>query len=553
MYQCKEIASMDWLSKSDPIAELFVKSAKDDDYVLIGTTEMQKNTYSPKFSVKIECAYCFEARQFCKFVLYDVNSAGSVSMKKEEIGHFECKMSKIMTAPNCYLVDAPLQAAPALTGKKVGTISVLAEAVKGRRGETLKLKMSGKNMLNKDGLFGKSDPYLKIKAIRGDGSVEDVPGNTTKWIDNEENPIWEELCVSMFELCRGDVSVKVRLEAWDKDDIGSDDQIGLVDVTLAEIFAGKELEMIDYKTPPRDLKPGSLQMVSGSIERVPTFFDYLEGGTEFSASVAIDFTASNLQVLDPVSLHYLDDDKDNQYQTAIQAVISIIEDYDTDKRFACWGFGAVLTHLERKDADHCFPLTFDESNAEVHGVAGVMEAYRNAVSQVKLYGPTNFAPVIQAATERALRHKKDIYHVLLIITDGEISDMQETKDAIVKGADAPLSIIVIGVGKEDFSNMKELDSDTGALVASDGKQAVRDIVQFVPFNKSGGDPVELAKSVLAELPMQVVSHMCAAKQIPPAFAKATVPFSAPEGDWFGKFYNRCKVHKLYSCVQCFGF
>jgi vacuolar-type H+-ATPase subunit F/Vma7 len=38
------------------------------------------------------------------------------------------------------------------------------------------------------------------------------------------------------------------------------------------------------------------------------------------------------------------------------------------------------------------------------------------------------------------------YIILLIITDGVISDMDDTIDEIVKGSSLPLSIIIIGVG-----------------------------------------------------------------------------------------------------------
>lgn len=49
---------------------------------------------------------------------------------------------------------------------------------------------------------------------------------------------------------------------------------------------------------------------------------------------------------------------------------------------------------------------------------------------------------------------KNKYLILMIITDGVIHDMDETIRLIVKGADLPLSIIIVGVGNEDFSNME---------------------------------------------------------------------------------------------------
>jgi len=75
------------------------------------------------------------------------------------------------------------------------------------------------------------------------------------------------------------------------------------------------------------------------------------------------------------------------------------------------------------------------------------------------------------------------YFVLLIITDGAITDMADTKRAIVYSSTLPYSIIIVGVGSADFSAMDELDCDTGLLRDQDGHIAQRDVVQFVPFRK----------------------------------------------------------------------
>lgn len=73
------------------------------------------------------------------------------------------------------------------------------------------------------------------------------------------------------------------------------------------------------------------------------------------------------------------------------------------------------------------------------------------------------------------------YFTLLIITDGVISDMDETRDAIVQASTLPMSIIIIGVGNADFAAMEFLDGDASVLRSNTGEEAVRDIVQFVPF------------------------------------------------------------------------
>ena len=72
-----------------------------------------------------------------------------------------------------------------------------------------------------------------------------------------------------------------------------------------------------------------------------------------------------------------------------------------------------------------------------------------------LSGPTHFSKVIKATLDY-LKETKDLpmYHILLILTDGMIHDMPETTDLIVECANYPLSIIIVGIGNADFSNME---------------------------------------------------------------------------------------------------
>ena len=63
----------------------------------------------------------------------------------------------------------------------------------------------------------------------------------------------------------------------------------------------------------------------------------------------------------------------------------------------------------------------------------------------------------------------------MILTDGQIHDMEETKRLLVDSSKLPLSIIIVGVGEDSFANMHELDGDDG-LVDSLGRRADRDLV-----------------------------------------------------------------------------
>ncbi len=71
--------------------------------------------------------------------------------------------------------------------------------------------------------------------------------------------------------------------------------------------------------------------------------------------------------------------------------------------------------------------------------------------------------------------KVAIYYFLLF---------QKAIDEVVRAARYPLSIIIVGVGDEDFTLMDRLDGDEERLYSlTEKRYTERDIVQFVPFNE----------------------------------------------------------------------
>uniref|UniRef100_A0A8C6SSQ1 Copine IVb n=1 Tax=Neogobius melanostomus TaxID=47308 RepID=A0A8C6SSQ1_9GOBI len=233
------------------------------------------------------------------------------------------------------------------------------------------------------------------------------------------------------------------------------------------------------------------------------------GDHERALKVAIDFTASNGDPRNSCSLHYIHPYQPNEYLKALVAVGEICQDYDSDKMFPAFGFGALIPPDFK--VSHDFAVNFDEDNPECAGIQGVVEAYQNCLPKIQLYGPTNIAPIIQKVASSASEemHTKEAmeYFILLILTDGVITDMADTREAIVHASHLPMSVIIVGVGNADFTDMQILDGDDGILRSPKGEPVLRDIVQFVPFKDfKHASPAALAKSVLAEVPNQVVDY-----------------------------------------------
>jgi hypothetical protein len=69
--------------------------------------------------------------------------------------------------------------------------------------------------------------------------------------------------------------------------------------------------------------------------------------------------------------------------------------------------------------------------------------------------------------------------VLVILTDGYVNDMSQTLELIVDLSVLPASLIIAGIGKEDFSQMDVLNAET--LTDEKGRLAKRSVVRFVKY------------------------------------------------------------------------
>uniref|UniRef100_A0A8C4HIX9 Copine 3 n=1 Tax=Dicentrarchus labrax TaxID=13489 RepID=A0A8C4HIX9_DICLA len=324
----------------------------------------------------------------------------------------------------------------------------------------------------------------------------------------------------------------LQVDCYDHHFSGSHDLIGSFKATLAEMQMGTHISPVEFECiNPKKLKKknyknsGVICIKQCQVVKELTFLDYIMGGCQINFTIAIDFTGSNGDPSTPQSLHYINPEGYNEYLTAIWAVGNVIQDYDSNKMFPVFGFGAQVPPSWQ--VSHQFPVNFNPANPFCAGIEGVVHAYRQCLPQLKLWGPTNFAPIINHVAcfaKQALRQNMaSQYFVLLIITDGVITDMDQTRTAIVEASRLPMSIIIVGVGGADFSAMEFLDSDDKLLCSPNGDVASRDIVQFVPFRDFQGNSVALAQSVLAELPDQVSSFFNSYKLKPPNMLNVSGP------------------------------
>jgi len=323
----------------------------------------------------------------------------------------------------------------------------------------------------------------------------------------------------MGALCNADQDRPLRIEIYDHEKSGKHVFMGQVDTSVNAMMRsnGAAMNVVEpemkKKKGDKYVNSGTLAATACSVEHHPTFVDYIRGGLDLSLVLAIDYTGSNGDPNLPDSLHHVvKGGRLNPYENVINIAGNVLEQYDTDKKFPVYGFGARVRDPstgEWTPVQHCFPVY--GGGMEAAGVEGLLNAYRDCCKAVMFSGPTLFAPLIGAAHYIANQnncsqvHQK--YTVLVIVTDGVINDMDVTMAQLIEASTQPLSIVIIGVGNADFSDMRQLDSDD-KLLRQNGKVAARDIVQFINYNETiAKGPGVLAQQILGEIPTQVLSFM----------------------------------------------
>ncbi|KAK2365105.1 protein BONZAI [Trifolium repens] len=546
-FSAYDLLDMDITSKSDPMLVVYAKKA-DGRFEELGRTEVVTNCLNPEWIEKINIAFHFEIVQPLIFHVYDIDTTyhgvSTKTLKLEDqdfIGEATCNLSEIVTKQNRSL-SLKLQSKNGINAQKnLGTITIRAEETVASR-SVVEIIFRCSNLDYKDifsslNCWASIDPFLRVSRMVESGGY--IPICKTEVIDSNLNPRWKQVCLNFQQF--GSKETPLVIECFDFNLNGNHVLIGCKIVTSKFVAISKMQKSIaDLEKLCHERKGANFVMPSkiNGQEKILncqlfvdhyfekeqfSFIDYISSGFELNFMVAIDFTASNGNPQKSDSLHYIDvSGRLNSYQKAIMEVGEVIQFYDSDKRFPAWGFGG---HMHGGSVSHCFNLNGalgvnSGVNSEVVGVEGIMDAYSKALRSVTLSGPTLFGPVINTAAQMAAEslssYNSTKYYVLLIITDGIVTDLQESINAVVNASDLPLSILIVGVGSADFTSMEVLDADNERLINSAGRVAARDIVQFVPMREVQRGNISVVQSLLEELPDQFLSFM-RSRDIKPLF------------------------------------
>lgn len=390
-------------------------------------------------------------------------------------------------------------------------------------------------------------PYVVVSRAPSDAiSERDYYASTIAWETVFSSPpmtghmnvnqpmLFQNIRVSIANLCEGNDHRLLKISVHRT---GGGNTGAVIGETVTTLYALRKLagSTTSGSTETMEMKPtGKLAVVKMAEEETDTFVDYVQSGRcDFSLICAVDFTSSNGNPAVPNTGHYIAPQggvpAPNQYEAAMRAVGNILASYSTENKIHAFGFGANLPPAY--DTSFCFPVEVSDPafGMGCNGVDELIHAYKATLSRVQLAGPTIFSEVLRTAgtitsrnLENANRTRSNVlpYSILLILTDGVISDFDAALAQLIALSALPISVIIVGIGGEDFRKMQQLDE--GKRLRRGTMSAERDIVQFVPFREFKGDPAALAEAVLTRLPEQVMSYVKTIQQkqhLQPSYAR----------------------------------
>ena len=422
---------------------------------------------NPEFVKTIQVDYYFEQEQWFRAIVSDSDQLDKdfVSLSSANfIGEVIFKAQNLVCSKSKE-IEVALWNKDGRSDLKKGVINISYDEVASTTNQELKLTLSpfSGNFIN-----GK-EYFMTVMKQKQSNSKEWIPVlRTEKLVFNQSLSPWKMFSIPLDWLINKNSSIvkesEIPLKLWlaQYNTSGHHSIWGYSTVTVGRWVNGETLLELDE---PINNSTYTLKICKWELFRTHSFLDYINNGCELNLVVGVDFTGSNMNVITGQNLHSSDFTQ-NQYYNAIQKIGGILLNFDSDKNVPLFGFGAMIDDRFYKDVSNWFALNGNIFRPEANGIEGIENWYKKNMNNISYSGPTYFAPLLKFWNEMvAFECEKNIkrYYIYLLLTDGTNHDIENTIEQVVKSSKLPVSIIIIGIGDADFSNMEFLDSDDQLL------------------------------------------------------------------------------------------
>ena len=267
-----------------------------------------------------------------------------------------------------------------------------------------------------------------------------------------------------------------------------------------------------YERKLNDKNPNS-EIISIKIEKADqnssiSVFDFFKGGLKLSCFISLDFSNEINNPLKNTTINYLN---------VLKNISSAIANYTKNHQFYVFGFGARPNNALIDG--NIFNLNMNEDNSPINTIEKVIQKFNSCLSENKINPEDNrnFSSLIKKITRTIYSlYELRYYNVSFILTRGalENKDIQKTIDAIIESGYLPLTIFVIGIGKNDFSQIKKV-LGSNHKCTSLGMEKMRNNVLFASLiDDFSNDDEKLIHWCIQELSKQIFEFYSLIKTTP---------------------------------------
>jgi len=481
----------------------------------IGRSSVVLDNPDPLFSEKFYVDYQFNVEQFYIVRIYDQDLVysndfleddyfTSTDLKEHDyIAGFVFQLGDLLGRPAQKLI-APLHlengdAKLILSGRELGSSR-----------EFLKLRIGAEGLAISDSLWlsGTSGPFFRLERLTDHDNLTWQPiWQSEVLLAHDNTPTWAEVCLSLLEVCDGDVNAAIKITFWESHS-HDNDFLGHVMTTVEELITKgsqvKRMPIYNHKklffgTKTKLRRAGEMHVVHGRRVHRPGLLQYLDGGCEIDLILAVD-CGDYVNHDDKEEAHHFHHGAwYNNYQMAIEKVGAIMEPYCRNHYFNMWGYNA---RASREQKDNVF-----EMGKKITGKHGLLSTYDNTLRQgnqlLARQTESQLGSLVNMAMFRSIKEAetRHCYSILCILTPGKVNDLQALSEAVHRAAtDAPLSIIFIGCGESGLDGIKNHFEKHKVQRSIMGVKLSRENISFASFVEAGGNTAKVVEEALKDTP-----------------------------------------------------
>ncbi|CAK92608.1 unnamed protein product (macronuclear) [Paramecium tetraurelia] len=282
---------------------------------------------------------------------------------------------------------------------------------------------AGVKLLNTDGLFGRSDPFLQFHQWDGEQWNQI---HQTEYIESNLNPTWMPFQLEMGLMNFQDESKNFKIECWDhsKKNPPKHKFIGSLEISISDIMASqsKTFELYNHN----HASCGSLKLLSFKINQNRNFLSQI-AKTQIQTNIFFEFTQNSIK------LHHMSHQQLNIFQQVLTLIGSQLFQYNQTNSGKLFGFGGTYQQT-LKD--------YFEISKDSNGIQEICADYTKTKKEIEFGTKVQLTPALFEIVKQSELFKPNFTVGLLLILE-EIADAEKLKLFLSHQLILPTIMIII--------------------------------------------------------------------------------------------------------------